>query len=254
LSIEFDAAVDEVDELRRIAERNILIAHAPVSARQTRHVAAPDPETLFHLRACMTCDYPLTGLPRDNACPECGWQFEHAMFELDGEFVYEQPLWIAAIGGLAATAASAVLLQWTNVSVLPFAFIVAAIAVTIWWKNATSSRRFKRRVLITGDGVEIWRGERRISQCSWDDIAEFRRVRSDVGRLRLAMWDHRKWSIRFSSFFETWRTLPPGPPIVDVLLNGSMTTANLVVDEVERRREAAHALLRRDPASPGFRW
>lgn len=234
--IEFDAAAEQMQRVFDIVQTNIRTGQSPPT-RSLPTRPAPDPASLFQLQSCMKCDYLLTGLGRDGLCPECGWSFDHRMFVLAGDSVGGRILIMGMAGGAIGLVLS-LMAAGLGASGLAMGLIVGAsgIAGSLWWSSMAAARQFKKRILIAAAGVEVWRGGTKIAQYAWDELIEFRTVRTDAGRLRLAAWNHQKWHISFNAFFETWRTLPPGPPVVDVLIDGPLQAAQLWCDEIERRR------------------
>lgn len=237
LVIELEATRDQVDQLRRIAETYIDLAQIPVH----RPDKSPpvDLASLFHVQSCQQCDYPLRGLSRSGRCPECGWAFDESMFVLDAEWISRRtsPLAISVFSVLSAC--WILLRQGWTAAIFIMVGIAVAYALFRWWQSGEAGREFNWRVLVTDQGIELWRGGHKVVQYPWANICELHAARGDVGRLRVGMWLDRKYRVRFSRFFDRWVSSPPSPPVVDVLLNGSNQQAQMVFEELQRRRTIA---------------
>ncbi len=118
----------------------------------------------YIIERCPKCDYPLTGLPPNHACPECGCAYEAGMFQLYGWSLAGFGLskrGVATGGGvLIVIAASSPLLGfgWSWFAAMQLAFFAVVIVGLLYATVALAESRGREhfvRYLISNEGITV---------------------------------------------------------------------------------------------------
>lgn len=234
--ITFEAPGTTADRLMEQLQARIKFAQQRPSKKPVRHEAF-DPAALLKLHECMACSYPLRGLPANGACPECGWAFNDQMFVAEGQASDGGSRFGCVIGAAAIFVLAGLVLQ-SPLIIMVFMLMLALAGAFYVISKSQRVTPFRNRVLVTGTGVEVWRGNSFIAAQRWPDICELRSAWTQVGRYRIAAWNQPKQNVRYGSFFERWVSDPPGGLIFDVFLAGNREAADVVRGEIERRWSA----------------
>jgi len=232
----FQAPAALVETLRQRMGRFIETAASGYRALNLRqmHLVPPDPDDVFRVHECPRCAYELRALPARGRCPECGWARSDDMFAIPGRLVGRTPALVMLPAAALILGLVYVLGGYSQIGVPLIGLGLIAIAA-----HAGLKRMFdhddRRTVIATRDGLEIWGPRHAPTAFVWSQLPSHRAIQVEFGRWRIAFWDHPKHSIVFSEFFFTWRTFPPGRPVVDVVIRGDELTGRMICDEIERR-------------------
>jgi len=184
------------------------------------------------LTSCPVCEYDLTGLPEKHCCPECAFEYDPSM----RVWIEGRPRWLehfiavvlyTLVAGPAILSLFHVINTNKPVRAHVFVFIVATLMFCLW----LVSLRFRRRLVISDQGIHIVRGTGKATFHPWADVwvpdpelrvqlppwVEARNRRLDMpgtSRLRTALFREREWSwsTRRSAIFlmrarHGWETL-----------------------------------------------
>jgi hypothetical protein len=111
--------------------------------------------------------------------------------------------------------------------------------VTGAWLAFIFYSRGRGSVIATAHGFEVWRHGVPVKHISWRMVHDMRQARLEQG-MRLAVWTTAKWRIWYSPLFGVWRSLPPGRPELDLMIDGAFDMTRRVWDELLHRWRAAN--------------
>ena len=192
-----------------------------------------DLESLFKLKNCMQCLYSLKGLERYGQCPECGWEFDHSMFLVDGIIMKpKQGLIVHAYLLIPISLAMFKASIAPSVILIIMALTIATITIVI---PSVIGKKGAYKLLATDQGIQEWRGTKLTTKHAWENIGTLHSIEGEFSRTRIAFWLDKKRSVRMGSFFQTWIVRPMGKPVVDIIVRASPEAGRLVISELNRR-------------------
>ena len=113
-------------------------------------------------------------------------------------------------------------------------FVIGTILTAIV-TSTVSGRGGALQLLVTGRGIEEWRGTRHATSYAWNDLGTFHTTEDEFARSRFVLWYGVKDRIRLSRLFKVWITSPAGKPVVDILLRATPEAGRMICHEIDRR-------------------